>query len=102
LDGAQAVRNFVQLCLEGYYDGCIFHRVIHGFLAQSGDPTGAGTGGESVYGRPFPDEFHSRLRFCHRRGAPLAPRLSRAGQSFRRRCTVCWLGTAPTPQRWPR
>jgi len=66
---AQAVRNFVQLCLEGYYDGCIFHRIIHGFLAQSGDPTGTGTGGESVYGRPFADEFHSRLRFCHRRGA---------------------------------
>ena len=30
----QAVRNFVQLCLEGYYDGCVFHRVLKDFLAQ--------------------------------------------------------------------
>lgn len=41
----QAVRNFVQLCLEGYYDGCIFHRVIKDFMAQTGDPTGTGSGG---------------------------------------------------------
>ena len=60
------MRNFVQLCLEGYYDGCKFHRIIRGFLAQGGDPTGTGTGGESIYGRQFADEFHSRLRFCHR------------------------------------
>lgn len=31
---AQAVRNFVQLCLEGFYDGCAFHRVLKDFLAQ--------------------------------------------------------------------
>ncbi|KAK9846395.1 hypothetical protein WJX81_002949 [Elliptochloris bilobata] len=65
-EAPKAVRNFVQLCLEGYYDGCAFHRVMRGFLAQGGDPTGSGAGGESVYGRPFADEFHSRLRFCHR------------------------------------
>lgn len=41
---AQAVRNFVQLCLEGYYDGIIFHRVIKDFMAQTGDPTGTGDG----------------------------------------------------------
>jgi hypothetical protein len=40
----QAVRNFVQLCLEGAYDGCIFHRVLKDFMAQTGDPTGTGTG----------------------------------------------------------
>lgn len=40
----QAVRNFVQLCLEGYYDGAIFHRVIRDFMAQTGDPTGTGEG----------------------------------------------------------
>lgn len=38
------MRNFVQLCLEGYYDGCIFHRVIKDFMAQTGDPTGTGSG----------------------------------------------------------
>lgn len=33
---------------------------------QAGDPTGTGTTSESVYGSPFKDEFHSRLRFSHR------------------------------------
>jgi len=61
-----ACRNFVQLCLEGYYRGCVFHRVIPKFIAQGGDPTGTGEGGESVYGKPFKDEFHSRLRFVRR------------------------------------
>ena len=63
---AQAVRNFVQLCLEGYYDGCVFHRLLKDFLIQTGDPTGTGGGGESIYDRPFKDEFHSRLNFAHR------------------------------------
>ena len=62
----QAVRNFVQLCLEGYYDGTSFHRLIKNYILQGGDATGTGTGGESVYGKPFRDEFHSRLRFTHR------------------------------------
>ncbi|XP_021907606.1 peptidyl-prolyl cis-trans isomerase CYP57 isoform X2 [Carica papaya] len=65
-EAPKAVRNFVQLCLEAYFDGTIFHRVIKGFLIQGGDPTGTGTGGESIYGGVFPDEFHSRLRFNHR------------------------------------
>ncbi|XP_075215510.1 spliceosome-associated protein CWC27 homolog [Lycorma delicatula] len=63
----KACRNFVQLCLEGYYNGTIFHRVVKGFIVQGGDPTGTGTGGESIYGAPFKDEIHSRLRF-NRRG----------------------------------
>ncbi|KAJ1524240.1 hypothetical protein ONE63_010756 [Megalurothrips usitatus] len=62
----KACRNFVQLCLEGYYDGTIFHRIVKGFIAQGGDPTGTGTGGESIYGHTFKDEFHSRLRFIRR------------------------------------
>ncbi|KDD73681.1 cyclophilin type peptidyl-prolyl cis-trans isomerase, partial [Helicosporidium sp. ATCC 50920] len=61
-----ACRNFVQLCLDGYYTNCIFHRIVPGLLAQSGDPTGSGRGGASAWGRPFKDEFHSRLRFGRR------------------------------------
>ncbi|XP_044030424.1 spliceosome-associated protein CWC27 homolog [Siniperca chuatsi] len=66
-EAPKACRNFVQLCMEGYYDGTIFHRVVRDFIVQGGDPTGTGAGGESIYGRPFKDEFHSRLRF-NRRG----------------------------------
>ena len=61
-----ACRNFVQLGLEGYYDDCTFHRVIKGFMAQTGDPTSTGNGGESIYGKQFKDECHGRLRFTHR------------------------------------
>jgi peptidyl-prolyl cis-trans isomerase SDCCAG10 len=65
-EAPKAVRNFVQLCLEGYYNHTIFHRIIKGFLLQGGDPTGTGSGGECIYGGAFGDEFHSRLRFKHR------------------------------------
>ncbi|KAI9704643.1 MAG: Peptidyl-prolyl isomerase cwc27 [Bogoriella megaspora] len=63
-----ASRNFLQLCIDGYYDGTVFHRLVPGFIVQGGDPTGTGAGGESSYdGEPFADEFHSRLKF-NRRG----------------------------------
>lgn len=63
----KACRNFIQLCMEGYYDGLIFHRLVPKFIVQTGDPTGTGCGGESIYGENFKDEFHSRLKF-NRRG----------------------------------
>ncbi|XP_038621653.1 spliceosome-associated protein CWC27 homolog [Tachyglossus aculeatus] len=66
-EAPKACRNFIQLCMEAYYDNTVFHRVVPGFIVQGGDPTGTGTGGESIYGAPFKDEFHSRLRF-NRRG----------------------------------
>ncbi|KAF2854268.1 cyclophilin-like protein [Plenodomus tracheiphilus IPT5] len=60
-------RNFLQLCLDGYYDNTVFHRLVRGFILQGGDPTGTGHGGESSYdGTPFADEFHSRLKYTRR------------------------------------
>ena len=49
----KACRNFIQLCLEGYYDDTPFHRVVPEFIVQGGDPTGTGDGGESIYGKTF-------------------------------------------------
>ncbi|KAJ4333203.1 Peptidyl-prolyl isomerase cwc27 [Ascochyta clinopodiicola] len=60
-------RNFLQLCLDGYYDNTVFHRLVKGFIIQGGDPTGTGQGGESSYdGEPFQDEMHSRLKYTRR------------------------------------
>lgn len=53
----KAVENFVTHAKEGYYNGLIFHRVISDFMIQGGDPNGTGTGGESIWGEPFEDEF---------------------------------------------
>ena len=55
----ETVNNFVFLAREGFYDGTTFHRVIPGFMAQAGDPTGTGTGGP---GYAFADEFDATLR----------------------------------------
>jgi peptidyl-prolyl cis-trans isomerase SDCCAG10 len=88
-------RNFLQHCLDGYYDNTIFHRLVPGFILQGGDPTGTGNGGQCIYdggkfsesreeggiwpmedrrgtnagpmGVGFKDEIHSRLKF-NRRG----------------------------------
>ena len=53
----QSVYNFISLIKKGFYNGLIFHRCIYGFMIQGGDPLGKGIGGESIWGRPFKDEF---------------------------------------------
>ena len=58
-----AVANFVGHIESGYYNDLIFHRVIEGFMVQGGDPLGNGTGGESIWGKNFPDEFSPKVRF---------------------------------------
>ena len=57
----KAVENFVTHAEEGYYDGVTFHRIIDDFMIQGGDPEGNGTGGESIWGEPFEDEFSEDL-----------------------------------------
>ncbi|MBI2170545.1 MAG: peptidylprolyl isomerase [Chloroflexi bacterium] len=57
LNGGKApetVNNFVNLARKGYYNNSTFHRVLPGFMAQGGDPTGTGGGGP---GYTIPDEF---------------------------------------------
>ena len=58
-EAPNTVNSFVFLARDGYYDGVTFHRVIPGFMAQGGDPTGTGTGGP---GYNFDDEFHASRR----------------------------------------
>ena len=57
----KAVENFVTHAKDGYFDGLTFHRVINEFMIQGGDPKGDGTGGESIWGQPFEDEFSNSL-----------------------------------------
>ncbi len=57
----KTVENFVTHSKNGYYNGLKFHRVINDFMIQGGDPRGNGTGGESIWGGSFRDEFDPEL-----------------------------------------
>lgn len=55
--------NFLGLSAKGYYDGLTFHRIIKDFMIQGGDPRGNGTGGQSIWGKPFEDECKREVPF---------------------------------------
>jgi peptidylprolyl isomerase domain and WD repeat-containing protein 1 len=59
----KTIENFTTHIRNKYYNGLIFHRVIKGFMLQTGDPKGDGTGGESIWGGEFDDEFVRTLRW---------------------------------------
>jgi peptidylprolyl isomerase domain and WD repeat-containing protein 1 len=58
----KAVENFVGHARSSYFEGIIFHRVIPKFMIQTGDPLADGTGGTSIWGNDFEDEFSDQLR----------------------------------------
>lgn len=60
-EAPKAVENFITLAEQGYYDGQIFYRTINNFVIQSGSPTNTTSGGESIWGEPFEDEFSPKL-----------------------------------------
>ncbi len=60
---AKAVENFAGLANSGFYNNVSFHRVIDNFMIQGGDPTGTGSGGESIWNGAFEDEFSPDLTF---------------------------------------
>lgn len=88
----RSVRAFLQLCLEGYYEGTPVHRCLPGYLVQGGDPTGTGEGGEAP-GGPLPLESHPRLHWTRRGLVGLAPAegTGLAGSQF-------FITLAPTPE----
>uniref|UniRef100_A0AC35TMX6 PPIase cyclophilin-type domain-containing protein n=1 Tax=Rhabditophanes sp. KR3021 TaxID=114890 RepID=A0AC35TMX6_9BILA len=58
----KACENFLALCASGYYDNNIFHRNIRGFIIQTGDPSGTGKGGKSIWQEPFEDELFPDIK----------------------------------------
>ena len=56
-----AAANFVALAEKGYYDGLVFHRSVYGFVVQSGDGSGEGLSGRTIWGEPYPVEYSSQV-----------------------------------------
>jgi peptidyl-prolyl cis-trans isomerase-like protein 2 len=53
--------NFIELSEKGYFNNVPFHRLVPNFVIQGGDPSGSGSGGSSIFGKPFEDEFYQKL-----------------------------------------
>ncbi|TPX35383.1 hypothetical protein SeMB42_g07191 [Synchytrium endobioticum] len=84
-------QNFYELAKRGYYNGCKFHRIIADFMLQTGDPTGTGRGGTSIYGEKFADEIHPELKHT---GAGI---LSMANSGPNTNGSQFFITLAPTP-----
>jgi peptidylprolyl isomerase domain and WD repeat-containing protein 1 len=87
----RTVENFTTHGRNGYYDGVLFHRVIKGFMLQTGDPAGDGTGGESIWGGEFEDEISRGLK--HDR--PFTLSMANAGPGTNG--SQFYITTVPTP-----
>ncbi|MBN2825416.1 MAG: peptidylprolyl isomerase [Campylobacterales bacterium] len=87
----KAVENFTTHVKNGYYNGLIFHRVINGFMIQGGDPTGTGRGGESIWQKPFEDEFAPNVVF----DKPMILAMANAGRNTNG--SQFFITLAPTP-----
>lgn len=81
-DAPLAVTNFVTLGKRGYYNGTIFHRVIKDFMDQGGDPTGTGSGGESIYGKVFKTEITKHSFVAGALGAARTNAIDTNGSQF--------------------
>lgn len=86
-----AVENFTTHVKNGYYNGLTFHRIIKDFMVQGGDPTGTGAGGESIWRKPFKDEFKSGVVFNQ------AGILAMANAGPKTNGSQFFITTAPTP-----
>lgn len=95
----KTVENFTVHSNNGYYNNILFHRVIKGFMCQTGDPNGDGTGGKSIWGKDFEDEINPKLRFDKAGIVAMAntSKLNTNGSQFFITTTVCnWLNDKHT------
>jgi len=90
-DTPKTIQNFIGHAQSGYYDNVVVHRIIPGFMIQTGDPLGDGTGGESIWGGEFEDEIQRDLR--HDR--PFTVSMANAGPNTNG--SQFFITTVPTP-----
>lgn len=84
-------KNFATLAQRGYYNNVLFHRIIPNFMLQTGDPTGTGRGGSSIFGDKFEDEINPSLKHT---GAGI---LSMANSGPNTNGSQFFITLAPTP-----
>ncbi|MEX2142043.1 MAG: peptidylprolyl isomerase [Pirellulales bacterium] len=84
------VANFISLVEKGFYDGLLFHRVLAGFMAQGGDPTGTGSGGPGYQIKDEVDRKDTRMHFRGSLSMAKAPAPDTGGSQF-------FLTFKPTP-----